>query len=440
MTKTLPLPASALGEVLERMEIADIAQATIRQSGDIARTLEQESGTEFLHLEMGIPGLPPHEAGVEAECAALRQGVASLYPNMFGIPALKNAASRFVRAFLDVDIAPKGCIPTVGSMQGSFCAFLLSSQLDPQKDTILFIDPGFPVQRSQVSLLNIRSESFDIYEHRAEKLGPKIESYLSTGRIAAIVYSNPNNPAWICLTEDELRTLGELATRYDTVVIEDLAYLCMDFRKPLGRPFEPPYQATVARYTDNYILLISGSKIFSYAGQRIAIAAISDALYRREYPALRQRYGIGRLGEAYVLAILYAASSGTSHSAQYALAAMFDAAADGRLNFVGDTSEYARRARRTKEIFLRHGFRIVYDKDRDEEVSDGFFYTVGYPGLSGSELLRDLLLHGICAIALSLTGSCQEGIRVCVSQMNRPEQFDMLEERLALFAQTHPLE
>ncbi len=284
MTKTLPLPASALGEVLERMEIADIAQATIRQSGDIARTLEQESGTEFLHLEMGIPGLPPHEAGVEAECAALRQGVASLYPNMFGIPALKNAASRFVRAFLDVDIAPKGCIPTVGSMQGSFCAFLLSSQLDPQKDTILFIDPGFPVQRSQVSLLNIRSESFDIYEHRAEKLGPKIESYLSTGRIAAIVYSNPNNPAWICLTEDELRTLGELATRYDTVVIEDLAYLCMDFRKPLGRPFEPPYQATVARYTDNYILLISGSKIFSYAGQRIAIAAISDALYRREYP------------------------------------------------------------------------------------------------------------------------------------------------------------
>ncbi|WP_288893608.1 pyridoxal phosphate-dependent aminotransferase [uncultured Alistipes sp.] len=440
MTKTLPLPASALGEVLERMEIADIAQATIRQSGDIARTLEQESGTEFLHLEMGIPGLPPHEAGVEAECAALRQGVASLYPNMFGIPALKNAASRFVRAFLDVDIAPKGCIPTVGSMQGSFCAFLLSSQLDPQKDTILFIDPGFPVQRSQVSLLNIRSESFDIYEHRAEKLGPKIESYLSTGRIAAIVYSNPNNPAWICLTEDELCTLGELATRYDTVVIEDLAYLCMDFRKPLGRPFEPPYQATVARYTDNYILLISGSKIFSYAGQRIAIAAISDALYHREYPALRQRYGIGRLGEAYVLAILYAASSGTSHSAQYALAAMFDAAADGRLDFVGDTSEYARRARRTKEIFLRHGFRIVYDKDRDEEVSDGFFYTVGYPGLSGSELLRDLLLHGICAIALSLTGSRQEGIRVCVSQMNRPEQFDMLEERLALFAQTHPLE
>ena len=437
MMGRLPLESSVLSSVLERMEIADIAQATIRQSGDIARTLERETETEFLHLEMGIPGLPPQQAGVEAECAALRRGVASIYPNMFGIPELKKAASRFIRAFLDIEIAPKGCIPTVGSMQGSFTTFLLSSQLDPQRDTILFIDPGFPVQRNQVHILGIRSESFDIYEYRAEKLGPKIESYLSTGRIAAIVYSNPNNPAWICLTEEELRTLGELATRYDTVVIEDLAYLCMDFRKPLGRPFEAPYQATVARYTENWILMISGSKIFSYAGQRIAVVAISDSLYRREYPALRERYGIGRLGDAYVLAILYAASSGTSHSAQYALAAMFDAASDGKADFVGETSEYARRAARTKEIFRRHGFRIVYDKDQNEEVSDGFFYTVGYPGLSGSELLRELLLCGICAIALSLTGSRQQGIRVCISQMNRPEQFDMLEERLAIFERNH---
>lgn len=432
-----PIAKSVLASALERMDIPDIAQATIRQSGDIARIMEGETGEEFLHLEMGIPGLPPEPAGVEAECLALRDGVASQYPNMFGTPDLKRQASRFIEAFLDVKIAPQGCIPTVGSMQGSFTTFLLCSQLDPLKDTILFIDPGFPVQRSQVKILGIRSESFDIYEYRAEKLGPKLESYLSTGRIAAVVYSNPNNPAWICLTEEELRTVGTLATKYDTVVIEDLAYLCMDFRKPLGRPFEPPFQATVARYTDNYILMVSGSKIFSYAGQRIAVVAISDALYKRSYPALRERYGMARLGDAYVLAILYAASSGTSHSAQYALAAMFGAAADGKLDFVGETAEYARRAKRTKESFLRHGFHIVYDRDQQEAVSDGFFYTVGYGSMSSARLLGELLLYGICAISLTSTGSRQEGIRVCISQMNRPEQFEQLETRLAAFAADH---
>ena len=134
------------------------------------------------------------------------------------------------------------------------------------------------------------------------------------------------------------------------------------------------------------------------------------------------------LGDAYVLVFLYAASSGTSHSAQHALAAMFRAAADGELDFVGEASEYARRARLTKETFLRHGFRIVYDKDRDEAVSDGFFYTVGYGGMTSAELLSELLLCGICAISLTSTGSRQHGIRVCVSQLNRPEQFDLLEE------------
>lgn len=138
-----------------------------------------------------------------------------------------------------------------------------------------------------------------------------------------------------------------------------------------------------------------------------------------------------------MLTFLYAASSGTSHSAQHALAAMFRAAADGRLNFVDETSEYARRARLTKETFTRHGFRIVYDHDLGEPVSDGFFYTIGYGSLSSAELLRELLLYGICAISLTSTGSQQPGIRVCISQMNRPEQFEQLEERLARFERDH---
>ena len=72
-----------------------------------------------------------------------------------------------------------------------------------------------------------------------------------------------------------------------------------------------------------------------------------------------------------------------------------------------------------------------------EPVSDGFFYTVGYGAMTSAELLSELLLYGICAISLTSTGSRQSGIRVCVSQMNRPEQFEMLEERLTAFAENN---
>ena len=433
----LPVDEKVLSSVLEQMDILDISCATIRQSGAIARALEAEIGLEFLHMEMGIPGLPPTRVGIEAEKTALDAGVASQYPQMTGIAPLKEQASRFLKAYLDIDLAPLGCVPTVGSMQGSFSTFLLCSHLSPQKDTILFIDPGFPVQKTQVHILNIRSESFDIYEYRGGRLRDKLESHLAKGNIAAMIYSSPNNPAWFNLTEEELRTIGELATKYDAIVIEDLAYMCMDFRKPLGSPYQPPFQLTVAKYTDNYIIMMSGSKMFSYAGQRIAIIAISDYLYKREYQMLKDYFKMSRLGDAYVFAILYAVSSGASHSAQYALAEMMRAAADGELDFVSSASEYARRAAISKKMFLVNGFHIVYSMDGDEPVSDGFFYTVGYKDMTSGELMGELMKYGICTISLSMTGSSQKGVRVCVSQLNNPEQFGLLSERLSLFASEH---
>ena len=183
--------------------------------------------------------------------------------------------------------------------------------------------------------------------------------------------------------------------------------------------------------------LIEGLSLDVRPGQRIAIAAISDKLRNRFYPALKERYGIGRFAESYALTFLYAASSGASHSAQYALAAMFKAAADGKLDFVGHTREYAHRAHRVKELFERHGFHIVYDKDQDEHVSDGFFFTVGYGSMPSSDLVAALLRYGICAISLTSTGSLQNGVRVCVSQMNREEQYDLLDRRLRDFAQDY---
>lgn len=433
----IPIDKSIIDAQLAQMEISDISCATIRQCGALARALEAATETEFLHLEMGVPGLPPERVGVEAEKQALDEGVASQYPNVFGIPQLKEQSSRFLKAFLDIDVDPQGCIPTVGSMQGSFTSFFVCSHLTPEKDTILFVDPGFPVQRAQTHLLGIRSESFDIYDFRGEKLGPELERHLQSGRVAALIYSSPNNPAWFNLTEDELKTIGELATRYDAIVIEDLAYLCMDFRKPLGKPYEPPFQPTIAKYTDNYMIMMSSSKMFSYAGQRVAVLAISDALYQRHYPCLHDWCGIARLGDAFALGALYAISSGVSHSAQRAFAEMLRAASDGELDFVQEASEYARRAQICKRLFLDNCFHIVYSMDGEEQVSDGFFFTAGYKEMTGGELVGELIRYGISTISLSTTGSHQQGVRVCVSQLNRPEQFEMLKERLQLFSANH---
>ena len=417
--------------------IQDFEKATIREVKSVAAYAEKESGVEFIKLEMGIPGLPASQVGVDAQVEALRAGIAHSYPDIQGCPALKAEASRFVKAFIGVDVAAEGCVPVCGSMQGTFAAFLTCSQADRRKDTVLFIDPGFPVQKMQLQVLGVKYETFDVYDYRGPRLGQKLEEYLSRGNVCAIVYSNPNNPSWICFNEEELKTIGGLAEKYDTIVMEDLAYFAMDFRKQLSTPFEPPFQATVARYTDNYMLFISGSKAFSYAGERIGVACIGDKLFHRHYADLDARYEGLPFGLVYSTRMLYALSSGTSHSAQYAMAAMLKAAADGTYDFRAEISVYGERARKMKDVFKRHGFYIVYDKDLDEDIADGFYFTIGYPGMTGGELAHELMYYGVSAICLVTTGSRQNGLRVCTSFVE-DRQLEELDRRMAVFHENNP--
>ncbi len=433
---TTPIKKDIVDGLISELGIKDFAKATIREVKQVAAKAEKASGVEFIKMEMGIPGLPAAQVGVDAQIKALKDGIAHAYPDIQGAQVLKQEASRFVKAFIGIDIEPEGCVPVSGSMQGTFASFLTCSQCDKKKDTVLFIDPGFPVQKMQLQVMGVKYLTFDVYDYRGDNLGPKLESYLSQGNICAIVYSNPNNPSWICLNEDELKTIGSLATRYDVVVMEDLAYFAMDFRKNLSQPFQPPYQATVARYTDNYMLLISGSKAFSYAGERIGVTCISNSLFHRHFDDLAKRYDGLPFGLVFSTRMLYALSSGTSHSAQYAMAAMLKAAADGTYDFRKEVSVYGERAHKLKEIFLRHGFNIVYDKDLDEPIADGFYFTIGYPGMTSGELAHELMYYGVSAICLITTGSQQEGLRVCTSFIE-DHQYAQLDERMQMFEQNH---
>lgn len=153
---------------------------------------------------------------------------------------LKEEISRFVKLFLDVDVSPAACVPTVGSMMGSMAAFLTANRNDRYRKGTVFLDPGFPVQKQQCRILGHEYESIDVYNCRGEKLKERLESVLAGAAASSILYSNPNNPAWICFTEEELRMIGELSMKYDVIVIEDLAYFGMDYRQDYSRPGSPP--------------------------------------------------------------------------------------------------------------------------------------------------------------------------------------------------------
>jgi len=435
----VPFDRAAVERIVGRQNF-DLRNASIREMNRLVNAIERELDVRFVRMEFGIPGLPTPRLAIDAERRALDDlGVTHVYAPFDGLPALKEEAARFVQLFLDLDVPPACCVPTIGAMEGCFAALALAGRMRAERRTVLCLEPGFPVNKLQIRFLGLERAGIDFYDHRGERLLEAVERRAEQGDLCAILWSSPNNPSWIALDERELAGLGRICDRHELIAIEDLAYFGMDTRRDYLTPGRPPFQPSVMRYTRNAVCLISSSKIFSYAGQRIALAILSPDLMQREAANLVPFFGTANVGHAFVHGVLYPLAACVPESPQYGLLALLQAANAGDRDVFASAAEYSHRARIMKRLFLSHGFHLVYDNDLGAPLADGFYFTIAHPGFAlGSALAFELLHYGISAITLETAGSVRiEGLRACVSLVGDAD-FPVLEARLRRFAEDHP--
>lgn len=77
-----PIKREIVDRLVEELGIKDFAKATIREVKQVAAKAEKSSGVEFIKMEMGIPGLPAAQVGVDAQIKALQGGIAHSYPDI----------------------------------------------------------------------------------------------------------------------------------------------------------------------------------------------------------------------------------------------------------------------------------------------------------------------------------------------------------------------
>ena len=226
----VPYDREVIRETVSELRL-DLKSASIRDTNKLVNTLQQRLGVEFIRMEFGVPGLPTPPIAVDAEIHALReQQLGSVYAPFEGIPELKVEAAKFAKLFMDVEVPPSCCVPTVGAMQGCFASIALAGRLTREKGTLLCLMPGFPVNTIQARFLGVGQATIDFYDYRGERLIEAVEQRVRQGDICGILWSSPNNPSWVVLTDEELSGLGGICDHYGILAIEDLAYFGMDTR------------------------------------------------------------------------------------------------------------------------------------------------------------------------------------------------------------------
>jgi aspartate/methionine/tyrosine aminotransferase len=81
-----PIDYNIVKQKIEESKLKNVGNASIREMLALINAIEKETGVKFIRMEMGIPGLPASEIGIEAEIKALKSGIANSYPNIEGIP------------------------------------------------------------------------------------------------------------------------------------------------------------------------------------------------------------------------------------------------------------------------------------------------------------------------------------------------------------------
>lgn len=73
-----PIDADIVRRRLAASGLNNLAQASIREIKKLVDQIEADSGQKFVRMEMGIPGLPALQVGVDAQIQALKDGVAAV--------------------------------------------------------------------------------------------------------------------------------------------------------------------------------------------------------------------------------------------------------------------------------------------------------------------------------------------------------------------------
>src|ERR1041385_7696747 len=188
---------------------------------DKARALKA-AGRDVIGLGAGEPDFDTPENIKEAAIKAIRDGKASKYTAVDGIPELKAAVARKFKRENQLEYKPSQITVGTGGKQVLFNA--LMATLNPGDEVII---PA-PYWVSYPDIVLLAGATPVAIETRAEdgfKLTPPALERAITSKTKWIIFNQPSNPTGACYSKDQLKAITDVLMRHPHVwVLTDDMY------------------------------------------------------------------------------------------------------------------------------------------------------------------------------------------------------------------------
>jgi aspartate/methionine/tyrosine aminotransferase len=246
--------------------MASIAPFEVMEIQTLARSLEAQ-GRDVIHLEIGEPDFRTPAPVVDAARRAL-DAQPMFYTSALGIPALREAISRYYRDRYRLDVPAERIVVTAGSSAALLLAF---GVLLDAGDEVLLSDPGYPCNRHFVHALGGVPRLVAVDAQSRYQLTPDVAARAWTPRTRIAMVASPSNPTGTMVTPAEIAALAALARERGATLLVDEIYHGLTYGLDARTALEAG---------DDVFVINSFSKYFQMTGWRLGWLVAPTACVR----------------------------------------------------------------------------------------------------------------------------------------------------------------
>ncbi len=230
---------------------------------------------DFSHGD--VDAFTPTPGSFEVFTAGVEAGGKQAYTEYRGDLSIREQLAPNLASFTGAPIdAADGMILTPGT-QGAL--FLAVASTVAHGDKVAVVQPDYFANRKLVEfceghMMPIRMDYLDAEGRAGLNLGQLEDAFAAGAKV--FLFSNPNNPAGVVYSREEIKTIASLASRYGATVIVDQLY-----SRLLYSGVDYAHLRAEAIDAENVITIMGPSKTESLSGYRLGVAFGSKAIINR---------------------------------------------------------------------------------------------------------------------------------------------------------------
>ncbi|MCX2861786.1 pyridoxal phosphate-dependent aminotransferase [Paucibacter sp. PLA-PC-4] len=223
-------------------------------------------GRPMIYLNIGEPDFTAPPA-VQAAASACVESGRTQYTPATGLPALREALSRWYRKRFALDIAPERIVITAGASAALQLACLA---LFEHGDQVLMPDPCYPCNRHFVAAADAEAVLLTAGPEQRFQLSAAQIERAWTAHTRGVLLASPSNPTGTSIEPEEMRAIVQAVRARGGVSIVDEIYLGLSYDERFGH--------SVLAYGDDLISVNSFSKYFGMTGWRLGWLVLPPTL------------------------------------------------------------------------------------------------------------------------------------------------------------------